>query len=1188
MLVQSHSIAVSSLHNPLPFIQHLYFAPFVAIYAGWAYVYFALFESVFGSNEFAMLSLILLLAANALALLLCQWSVGARAFLTCGKEVDPFKAKLIQIVPTPHNGAAAMCPILEMSIEGKATPYFFFQKKKYIYNPDKKVFSKLRFPSDDGKTVKELKATRGLTTQYDVTTAIDLYGLNQFDVPIPTFVELFKEHAIAPFFVFQLFCVALWFLDDMWYYSLFTLFMLVVFESTVVFQRLKTLQEFRAMSIKPYSIKVYRNRAWKDIQTDELLPGDICSILRSEEDCPVPADMVVIDGSCIANEAMLSGESTPQLKESIGVRDMTDVFDMETDKNHVLFGGTKILQVTPASENASMIAPDKGCIACVLKTGFSTQQGKLVRTIIYGTERITANNAESLFFILFLLIFAIAAAWYVWTEGTKNEERVKSKILLDCILIITSVVPPELPMELSMAVNNSLMSLVKQYIFCTEPFRIPFAGKIDVACFDKTGTLTAENLLVEGVSGLGADTKALYKPLTVPKYTSYTLAAAHALVQLEGEDGIIGDPMEKNTLESIEWTLGKDECVRPKNVETGGKVELKIMRRFAFSSALKRMSTLSVLKEADGSPAKIFVAVKGAPETLRSMFLNVPADYDSVYKYWAMRGSRVLALGYRVATEMKTSQIREVSRESVESNLMFAGFLIFFCPLKPDSATAIEMLNNSSHRCVMITGDNALTACHVAKEVGIVSKPVLILDVKGESEVSWQTVDEETTIAVDVSNPVKDPRLGDFHLCTTGRGLTAIYNKPCFAALLPRIWVYARVSPSQKEDILNALKSAGYHTLMCGDGTNDVGALKQAHVGIALLDGNQEEIEAYNKNMMDRRRIEMAKKQTELREKLGWQPVPPPPLVAGAAAPGSAVENKAEVAAGGASAAAVKDPKAEFAKQMEALNAMLGDMEDLEAPTIKFGDASVAAPFTSKLGTVMSVVNIIRQGRATLVAMMQMYKILALNCLISAYSMSVQYLAGIKQGDWQATIAGFLITICFFGIAKSSACERLSKKRPQANVFNFYIILSVLGQVAIHVTALAYIRLQAIDYSEELDEIKLDAEFQPNLLNSAVYLVSLIMQISTFAINYQGEPFRESLFANKSLYNSLLMVSCIAVAAASEISPELNSAMSLVPFPGDFRYKLLGAMAFDFGGAWIVEVVTNYLFSDNRAREELF
>jgi len=205
---------------------------------------------------------------------------------------------------------------------------------------------------------------------------------------------------VAPFFVFQLFCILLWVFDDYGIHSMITLFMLCVFEATVVSQRIFNLATLRNMRVPPHLIFVYRDNNWKKIPSSELLPGDIVSVVdgnsyeevKEEEDedtknnkviqllkklkeikkkneerfnkknvnsvlnkhkdkepSPLTCDLLLLSGSAIVNEAMLTGESVPQIKDSITKLDYeyNNNLDIKLHhKNCVLFAGTKVVKVS--------------------------------------------------------------------------------------------------------------------------------------------------------------------------------------------------------------------------------------------------------------------------------------------------------------------------------------------------------------------------------------------------------------------------------------------------------------------------------------------------------------------------------------------------------------------------------------------------------------------------------------------------------------------------------------------------------------------------------------------------------------------------------------------------------------------------------------------------------------------------
>jgi cation-transporting ATPase 13A1 len=137
----------------------------------------------------------------------------------------------------------------------------------------------------------------------------------------------------------------------------------------------------------------------------------------------------------------------------------------------------------------------------------------------------------------------------------------------------------------------------------------------------------------------------------------------------------------------------------------------------------------------------------------------------------------------------------------------------------------------------------------------------------------------------------------------------------------------------------------------------------------------------------------------------------------------------------------------------------------------------------------------------------------------------------------------------------------------------------------VHIVTLIYVS-QYVQRVEPKDpNPDLEKDFEPSLLNSAIYLLQLIQQISTFAINYQGRPFRESIRENKAMYWGLVSVSAVAFSCATEFVPEINEKLKLVPFTADFKFMITTVMAGDFIACYVIEKGLKFFFSDNKPKD---
>eukprot|EP00980_Cylindrotheca_fusiformis_P025323 scaffold13478_cov132-Cylindrotheca_fusiformis.AAC.16 len=1331
-----------------------------------------------------------LVVLHALVLLMQQWSVGFKVWINY-REIDADKVELPEhlmeldleedetrlaewkknpktkdalmdrAIQNPPSGLPTHARVVpakgrDMLVTIEYYPTlgmtFEYHRRRYIFDADSSTWTKVRCRTDFPLTF--LETWTGFDSDHHLISGQIRYGSNEFSVKQPTFIELYKAQLLNPFTVFQLFCVILWMLDEYWQYSLFNLFMILVFEATVVFSRIKSLSALRGMGNQARPVWVHRLGTWSMVETTELLPGDLISLIRhkphfakgdqqgkrgkleDEGGDIIPADLLLLSGSTVVNEASLTGESVPQMKEGLTEIEDENLSMKFKHKMSVAYAGTKMLQCKGTVEADAQTGssktilqniqppPDNGAVCFVLRTGFSSAQGKLVRMIEGSQEKVKGHEKETGLLLLLLFFFAVASSSYVLYHGLQNDKRSQYELLLHCILIITSVIPPELPMQMALAVNNSLMTLMKMHIFCTEPYRVPMAGKLDAALFDKTGTLTTDELVAVGVcqpkklktpKGQEVDDKAFLTPMVkLDDAAAMVLAGCHSLVLIEGET--TGDPLETAALKSMRWhlssTTGNAAPAPATEKKTAGKLinipacgsvsEIEVLTRHHFSSKLQRMSCV-IKSVANG---KHFAVIKGSPEAVGNHLMNKPSGYDDKAAFLSKEGYRVIALGYKVLSSGSEVEKARESRSQCECDMQFAGFIAFTCRVRKDTAEVLMRLTEGGLSIAMVTGDALLTAVHVAKEVNIFEpvggietmlnhkeesnpeliklleskrsgsgsaskvetkkknekkkfKPILLLEEKDGSLV-WRSYESGEEVKGYSAGSVPSLAM-DYGLATTGSVLAlALESEKKTREVLGYFKVFARMTPDAKETVIECLHSVGSLCLMCGDGANDVGALKGADVGVALLSGfgdinveksAEKEADAKKEEESQVTAFMSEEKLNELRQmpiallkmkirSLGVDPNKYPELVEkedlvqlyqikgrelaikrhdqknakdkktmtaaerreqkqkeAAEFQEKVAKRVAELEAKGESWAMVKAMKQVTNEKMQeerrkkgfvkggvegsamALASQLDDMETGDLPMVKLGDASIAAPFTSKMPSIKSCVDIVRQGRCTLVSSIQMYQILALQCLISSYSLSVLYLDGVKYGDTQMTAMGMLGSISFMSVSRSKPLDRLSSVRPLTSIFHPALFISLLGQFTVHLSTMVYAVYLAKEQLPPDYEVNLDGVFTPGILNTVVFLVSNVQQVTVFVVNLQGRPFMTGLTENRPLLWSLAATFILTFMFASETVPGLNRYFQLVPFPDDeFRDVILRLLMMDVSVSFILDRLMKFLF----------
>ena len=665
---------------------------------------------------------------------------------------------------------------------------FQFKLFKYFYDPRINSFNSISFSIKTTQETIHKEYLRGLN-KAEVTFNRLIFGECDLNIQVDGVFKLILKEVTDPFYIFQVFSITLWFVNQYVNYATIIVVTTLVSLAVSVWETRSNLISIQQMAKYSCPVEIYRTHLGVKQQLStssvELVPGDLFEI--PEDGLALPCDCILVSGTVIVNESMLTGESTPIIK--IHIPNTSVPFDPQVDKKFILFAGTKIIQKR-AHNNAKVMG-------LVAYTGFNTEKGNLIRSILFPKEVEFKFQKDSIRYIMFMGCVSVIGFFIALPFMIKNEISTID-IIFRAMDLVTTTVPPSLPACLGIGISYALSRLREWGIICINRERVNVSGKVNMICFDKTGTLTEDHLDVHGFRPVklvkGNATFDAYmeecQNLSDSSFSYYkekmnggsvdkskdlkllfmeSIASCHSITKVNGK--LVGDPIDIRMFEASGWTLNENlenqdnydslisTYIRPsQEKDLKDKLasmdsdedflfkthyELGIIRRFDFSSKLQRMSV--IVKNVNEPYFKVFC--KGSPEKIKELCKpeTIPGNFNEVLSKYTTKGFRVLAISMKLL-KMDYIQSQKIDRDLAESNMVFLGLLVVQNKLKSKTTSSIETLQEANLRMVMATGDNILTAISVAKECMLIKPDAVIYTCEinkenNENVLKWNVVE---------------------------------------------------------------------------------------------------------------------------------------------------------------------------------------------------------------------------------------------------------------------------------------------------------------------------------------------------------------------------------------------------------------------------------------------------------------